>query len=171
MLTMNDVLYVPIVTQMQPITILTRDLFKVVDEESCIVFEQLLKADVIDDSSSNIKGLGIMDLEKDVSFSKIPHLITDDGFDPVSPNHCIYFLSTLKGKKSTDLRHTFFQSGKIMLSTVPILIDEQFYYLAIGQNQSENKSGQHPFSIRLFAPPKIFLHSLYQVLVTKVQSL
>jgi hypothetical protein len=167
MVTMNDVLYVPVDVQMQPMLSLVREMHSVVDEESVRVLDTLIDLDILDDSASQIDGIGIMEFQDDIPFIQIPHMIETQGFVPVSPNLCMYFLYLLKGKKNTETRRSFFAKGMVLLSSDPILIKGKLHYLVIGQNQCEKKQNQNPFSIRLLTPPKIFLHSLYKVLVAK----
>ena len=167
MATMNDVLYVPVTIQMQPMLSLIGGIHSVVDEESVRVLDTLINLEVLDDSASSIDGIGIMELEENLPFVQIPHIVEKHGFIPVSPNLCIYFLSLLKGKQNTETRRSFFAKGMVLLSSDPIIIQGKLHYLVIGQNQCLKKQNQRPFSLRLLTPPKIFLHSLYRVLVAK----
>jgi hypothetical protein len=164
---MNDVLYVPVSVQKQSTLSLLSDVYSIVDEESQRILDLLRDLEILSDSTPLIDGIGVMELPEDIPFVQIAHILEREDLAPVSPNLCLYFLSMLKAGSDTSTPHSFFDKGMVLLSTEPIIIQGKLHYLVIGQSSCDQKKNQKIFSFRLLTPPKIFLHSLYRVLVAK----
>lgn len=164
----TNVLYMSVKTPVPSNIDLIRDIIGVVDEKSVSVLDQLMHSEAFEKTPQSIQTIEVLEIKKDISLPQIPRVIEREGFTTLSLGSCLYFLSALKGKKNTDLRRAFFEDGRILISTDPIMINGELNFMVIGQDQCQKKHDQRPFSIRLLAPSKTFLHALYKVLVAKV---
>lgn len=147
---------------------LIRDLIGIVDEESLHVLDQLMHSDAFRELPENIQKIGILEIKKDFQPTQINRIIEKKRYLPVSLNSCLLLISALKDVKNKEIRRSFFKDGRTLISTQPIMIRGKLNYVIIGQDQCHKKNDQHLFSVRLLTDPKIFLHSLYRVVVAKV---
>ena len=147
---------------------LIRDLIGAVDEGSLLILDQLMHSDVFREPHQNIQEIGTVEIKKDTSPLDISRIVEKKGYTHTSLSSCLYLLSFLKSRENKEIRRTFFEDGRTLLSTCPVMLKGELNYVIIGQDQCHKKCDQHPFSIRLLTAPKIFLHSLYRVLVAKV---
>jgi len=169
MTTMN-VLSITIKTTKQPLSALRGELKAFLDFESIRVFETLFDNGQMQESKRFINQVREIPFKESISFVEIADILNERGLVPLSPSSAIDFLHALKGKENVGIRRSFFESGGVtLLSTEPILIDNQLNYLIIGQNSaSEKEDGQRLFSVRLLPAMQMFPHKLYRVIAAMV---
>ena len=165
----NDVLYVPILTQSQSRTALLGELKKFLDTKSQELFDKLFLLGLLEISTEQIGQIEEVEIEQDVLFLEISQMLDQKGLIPVDASTCIDFLYALRGKENADARRRFFERGGItLLSLSPLVIDGQLRYLVIAQDSvAQKEDDQRPFSVRLIPALKLFPHALYRVIAAK----
>lgn len=146
---------------------LIRDLASFVDEKSIEVLDKVMQSNALEESPQDTLTIETLEIFGDFPLLQMPQEVEKKGFIPASLNSCLYFFASFRGRRSTDIVKYFFPDGRVILFPSPILIDGEWKYLVVGQDQCQNQDHKHLFSIRLLDSQKNFLHSLYRVLVVK----
>lgn len=166
----NNVLYVPIVFQLQSTDTILQDLYPFVDAESLSVIEKMRQATLFNrnpiDPIRTVQAT-VLELKEDILFSEIPRVLASHVCSHSYPGFCLAFLKTLAGRNKRNIRRPFFADSRPLVSSESFWLEGKKHYLVIGQNQYERRNGQRPFSIRLLCEPDKFNHSLYKLLVAQ----